>query len=100
MTTRVTVTPPAGQGPYGPVEGTAVAVRCWPEEATKVVRAADGSDVVSSTRLWCEPTKRNRDACVIGATVDHGGRAAEVVAVAVHDPGRIRLPRLLEVTLA
>lgn len=97
MTSRAKVTPPAGAGPFGPVPGRAVTVKCWPEESVKQVRAADGRDVVSSTRLWTEV--RNRKSCVVGASVEYGGRVTEIVAVTVHSPGAIPLPSLLEVTL-
>jgi hypothetical protein len=36
--------------------GTAITVRCRIEQYAKLVRAADGTQVVSDTRLFCKPT--------------------------------------------
>lgn len=100
MVVPVKVTPSAGEGPYGSVPGTPVSLRCFPQQEVKLVRAADGADVVSSARLWLMATRRNRAACTIGADVELDGQHATIVAVAVHHPGAINLPQLLEVSLA
>lgn len=97
MTSTATVTPLVGTGARGPVYGQPVEVPCWPEQSSKLVRDSEGSETTSSTRLWCEA--EHEALFTAGATVTFRGVPAEVITVAVHDPGAIALPRLLEVSL-
>lgn len=97
MTSTVTVTPLAGETAYGPVYGDPVAVPCWPEQSSKQVVSVTGEEVISSTRLWCEAERE--PLFLVGSLVEFAGRTSEVITSAVHDPGAIRLPRLLEVML-
>lgn len=97
MTAVATFVPRLGEGAYGPAFGVPVDVPCWPEESVKLVRAADGSDVISSTRLWCE--SEHYEKAAPGTRVTFRDRETEVVARAAHDPGALDLPGLLEVTL-
>jgi hypothetical protein len=97
MTSTATVRPLQGEGAHGPVFGVAVDVPCWPEQGTKQVVTAGGEETTSSTRLWCEAV--HEPLFTVGSSVLFAGRPSEVIAASVHDPGAVRLPRLLEVAL-
>lgn len=97
MTSSASVSPLEGEGAYGPAFGAPVDVMCWPEQSSKQVRAAGGEETTSSTRLWCSAA--HEPLFPVGSSVTFAGRTSEVIAVSVHDPGALRLPRLLEVAL-
>lgn len=48
----VTVEPYEGSGPYGDVHGTAVTVTCYADQRRRLIRAPDGSQVVSESTVY------------------------------------------------
>lgn len=50
---QVTIEPYDGSSAYGPLYGAPVTVRCFLDEQTRLVRAADGHDVTSNATLYC-----------------------------------------------
>lgn len=97
MTSAATVRTLQGESAYGPTFADQVTVRCWPEQSSKQVVTAGGEETTSGTRLWCEGI--HEALFPVGSSVLFAGRESEVIAVSVHDPGAIPLPRLLEVAL-
>ena len=95
-THTITVEPYTGSGAYGATYGTPVDVECRVEDTVRLVRSADGDEVVSSTTVVCDV------GTVIPAEsrVTVKGRVTTVLAVS--DPstgGRSELDHL-EVALA
>lgn len=91
----VQVEPYLGTGPFGPKYGPAQPVECWRADKRRLVRNADGREVVAETTLYmrlsvdCPPESR--------VTVD--GRARTVITAARHEGAGLPLPECLEVTL-
>lgn len=50
---QITVEPYEGDGPYGPVYGAPVVVRCFLDQATRLVRNPGGEEVTSSSTAYC-----------------------------------------------
>lgn len=50
----ITIEPYTGDGARGPLYGAPVTVRCYLEQKTRVVRAPDGRQVTSTSRLFCD----------------------------------------------
>lgn len=97
FTATASVTPLTGESAYGPLFGPPVTVACWPEQSNRQVRTSSGEEVTSGTRLWTDAA--NDHLFPVGSAVVFRGEQTEVVAVALHDPGALSLPPLLEVTL-
>ncbi|MDX3065396.1 hypothetical protein PV518_25005 [Streptomyces sp. ND04-05B] len=51
---EVTVEAKEGEGPYGPTYAAPVTVRCFVEQKTRLVRNAEGDEVVSSSTVFCQ----------------------------------------------
>ena len=49
---EVTFTPRLGSGPYGPVWGDPVTVRCHLDEQTRLVRDTGGGEVTSTSTVY------------------------------------------------
>ncbi|WP_151480626.1 hypothetical protein [Streptomyces albicerus] len=93
----VTVEPYEGSSARGPVYGEPVAVLCFLEEKNRMVRAADGNEVVSSARFFCR-----LDAVTAppeSRVTLPDGRVTTVLVQARHDAGGLPLPQHLEVSL-
>ncbi|MGW8988719.1 hypothetical protein ACWGRF_02090 [Streptomyces zhihengii] len=92
----VTVEAYEGASAYGPQYAAAEAVRCFLDEGTRTVKAADGTDVVSSGTLYapldtaCPPESR--------VTLPDG-RTSVVIAALRRDGGGLPTPDHLEVQL-
>lgn len=92
---QVTIEPYAGQGGNGPTYGAAVLVRCFREDARKMVRNAQGEQVVSETTCYCPvgtvapPLSR----------VTVGSRVAYVINTKDRDGGGLPTPDHVEVVL-
>ena len=92
----VTLEPLLGEGPFGPTFGPPVPVRCFRDDARRLVRDASGAQVVSETTLYMRPTA----ACPVGSRVTlDDGRIATVATSARRDGGGWPTPDHLEVTL-
>lgn len=50
---KITVEPLLGDGPYGEQYGPPVEVPCWLDSKRRLVRNADGDEVVSETTAYC-----------------------------------------------
>lgn len=93
---EVTVEPLTGEGPYGPTYGPPVTVRCFRDDKRRLVRGADGSELVAETTLymWLSET------CPAGSRVTlDDGRVSTVITSARRDGGGLPTPDHLEVTL-
>lgn len=97
MTTRVTVTPVTGSGPYGDTFGAPTPVMCWPQEESVLVRSTTGEETVSGTRLWTTPD--HFDLFAPGSAVVIRDRSTEVITRSLHSPGALSMDALLEVAL-
>lgn len=91
----VTVEPYLGSGAFGDTYGAPVTVSCWVEASRKVVRDADGSEVVSGTTVYAQPgvTAPARSRVTLP-----DGRVTLVITVADRDSGALPLPSHTEIT--
>jgi hypothetical protein len=94
----VTITPKVGDGAYGAQFGAPVPdVPAWVDDTRRLVRDADGAEVVSSSTVFL----RTGTDCPPGSLIAlPSGRSAEVIAVAVRDSGPLDLPDHVEVSVA
>lgn len=84
MPHTVTVEPLAGTGPYGDVYGDPVEVRCLVEDTRQLVRALDGTEVVSQTTVYAPP---GIDCQPDSKVTLPSGHVSYVLTVANHDDG-------------
>ncbi|NUS86320.1 MAG: hypothetical protein HOY75_27260 [Streptomyces sp.] len=95
---EVTVEPYGGpSGSRGPKFGPAVAVPCFLEEKNRMVRAKDGTEVLSSTTFYCRLDAV--DAVPESRVTLPDGRVTTVLVQARHKGGKLSLPEHLEVSL-
>ncbi len=93
---EVVVEPFLGNSGTGPRYGTAVEVRCFVEEKTRMVRAPSGEEVTSSTTFYALPDA----VCPAKSRVTlASGRKTTVIAAVPHDAGGLPSPDHLEVQL-
>lgn len=93
----VSVEPYEGNSARGPVYGAAVSVRCFLEEKNRMVRAANGNEVVSSATFYCRLDAV--DAPPESRVTLPSGRITTVLTQARQDAGTLPLPEHLEVVL-
>lgn len=85
-----TVTVQAKQGIYD-TYGPPVTVPCFVDEQTRLVRAADGSETVSSTTITAAPA--HAPTLVQGARVTlPSGDTTNILTRSVHESGDLDLP--------
>ncbi|GAA4684530.1 hypothetical protein [Streptomyces youssoufiensis] len=91
---QITVEAYQGDGPYGPVYGPPVAVRCFLDEATRLVRDPSGDEVTSSSTAYCplETVAPAKSRVTLPA-----GRRTSVIAALRRDGGGLPTPDHLEV---
>lgn len=95
---EVTVEPYDGNsGARGPRFGAPVAVPCFLEEKRRMVRAKDGTEVVSSATFYCRLDAV--DAVPESRVTLPDGRVTTVLVQARHEGGKLPLPDHLEVSL-
>ncbi|MFJ5259090.1 hypothetical protein ACIQAC_01265 [Streptomyces sp. NPDC088387] len=94
---EVTVEPYEGQGAAAPVYGAPVAVQCFLEEKTRLVRAPDGREVVSGATVYCRLDAVS--APPESRVTLPSGRQTTVIDQARHDGGGLPTPDHLEVSL-
>ncbi|OUC99319.1 hypothetical protein [Streptosporangium minutum] len=92
---QVLVEPAEGEGPFGPEYGDAVTVRCFVDEKRRLVRDAEGSEVVSETTVYMPLDT----ACPTGSRVTANGRTTTVITSSRRDGGGLPVPDHLEVAL-
>lgn len=92
----VTVEPWTGSGAYGDVWGTGFTLACFVEDKRRLVRAADGSEVVSETTVYANrgPSIPNRSRVTLP-----NGRKPLVIVVSDHDGGDLPVPSHLEIAM-
>lgn len=78
-----TVEPYEGGGAYGDVYGDPFQLPCYYEGVRQLVRARDGSEVVSEGTLYANPT----DSVTPGSKVNILGRDTWVLSVSTFDDG-------------
>ncbi|MEU9606154.1 hypothetical protein [Streptomyces sp. NPDC048057] len=88
--------PYIGDSAYGPQYGPATTVRCFLDDQTRTVRAADGQEVVSSSTVYAPlETVCPAESRVILPS----GRETTVIAALRRDGGRLPVPSHLEIQL-
>lgn len=91
----VTVEPWVGESGYGtPIYGLPVTVGCWVDETTRMVRATDGQEVVSSATITAPPATLAPAGTRITLP---SGRATTVITIAHADSGPLDLPNHTEI---
>lgn len=99
MVHTVTVQPRLGGGGMGDVHGDPVDVDVFVDDRRRLVRAADGTEVVSESTVH-DVDLTHADLFTPGSLVTlPSGRVATVIVLAVHDSGPLGLPDHLEVAL-
>lgn len=91
----VTIEPFEGNGANGPVYGAPVEVPCFRDDKRRLVRSASGSQVVSSSTVFCQPGT----VAPPESRVDLGTRVATVITMADRDGGQLPVPSHVEVNL-
>lgn len=92
----ITVEPFEGEGPFGAEYGAEDTVRCLVEHKRKLVRNAEGAEVISETTLRMQLT----ETCPAGSRVTlPDGRQSTVLTSAPIDGGKLPVPSHLQVTL-
>ncbi|MEV4245230.1 hypothetical protein AB0J63_17665 [Streptosporangium canum] len=92
---QVLVEPFEGEGPFGPEYGEAVTVRCFVDEKRRLVRNAEGSEVVSETTVYM-PLDTT---CPTGSRVTANSRTTTAITSSRRDGGGLPVPDHLEVAL-
>ncbi|MGW4469669.1 hypothetical protein ACWENQ_08350 [Nonomuraea sp. NPDC004354] len=92
---QVLVEPLIGEGPYGPQFGTATTERAFIDEKRRLVRDAQGAEVVSETTVYM----RLDATCPAGSRVTVNGRTSYVITASRRDGGGLPTPDHLEVAL-
>ena len=94
----ITVEPFEGDGPHGPVFGPPVEVRALLDAKRRLVRAANGAEVISETTLRMRLD--HADQCRPGSRVHlPDGTVSTVITTARHDGRAMPVPSHLEVAL-
>jgi hypothetical protein len=90
----VQVEPWTGRGPYGDVWGASFDLTCFVEDKRRLVRAKDGSEVVSETTVYANrgPQVPARSRITLPS-----GRKPLVIVVSDHDGGDLPVPSHLEI---
>jgi hypothetical protein len=92
---EVEIEPYLGNGATGPVYGPAAPVKCFREDRRRLVRAENGSQVISESTVYCQPGT----VAPPESRVNLGDRLATVLTVANRDGGNLPVPSHVEVVL-
>jgi hypothetical protein len=91
----VTVEPWLGKNGYGAdIWGPGVAIACFVEDKRRLVRAKDGSEVVSETTVYAN---RGPQIPARSRVTLPSGRKPLVIVVSDHDGGTLPVPSHLEI---
>ncbi|MGW4810552.1 hypothetical protein ACWEPB_02755 [Kitasatospora cineracea] len=96
MRHRITIEPYLGNSAYGPRYGSAVAVRCFLDEQTRLVRASNGDETTSTSTAYCPLAT---DAPAKSRVTLPDGRQTTVIAALRRDGGGLATPDHLELQL-
>jgi hypothetical protein len=90
----VTVEPWEGSGGYGDIWGAPFTMACFVEDKRRLVRADDGSEVVSEATVYANrgPSIPNRSRITLPS-----GRTPLVITVSDFDGGTLPVPSHLEI---
>ncbi|GHH67616.1 hypothetical protein GCM10017673_14910 [Streptosporangium violaceochromogenes] len=91
----VLVEPFEGEGPFGPEYGEQTSVRCMVDEKRRLVRSAEGAEVISETTVYAPLDT----VCPAGSRVTVNGRVSTVLTSSRRDGGGLPTPDHLEITL-
>lgn len=91
----VTVKPRTGSGAYGDTYGSSFPLQCFAEGTRRLVRASDGSEVVSSLTLVAAPGQAAK--VPAGSQVTWNGATTTVIASTDRDSGGLGAPDHTEV---
>lgn len=91
----VLIEPFEGEGPYGPEYGEQTAVACFVDEKRRLVRDAQGAEVVSETTFYALLDT----VCPPGSRVVVNGRTTYAITSSRRDGGGLPVPDHLEVSL-
>lgn len=91
----VDVQPVTGSGAYGDTYGAVVPLRCFAEGTRRLVRNAQGAEVVSSLTLIAAPGQA--DAVPAGSLVTWRGSTTKVIGSTERDDGGLGAPQHTEV---
>jgi hypothetical protein len=89
----VTIEPYQGNGANGPVYGAPVEVPCFRDDKRRLVRAPNGSQVVSESTVYCQPGT----VAPPESRINLGSRTATVITTADRDGGNLPVPSHVEV---
>jgi hypothetical protein len=92
----VTVEAWHGEGPDGPTYDAPVTVRCFLDQATRTVRATDGTQVTSSSTAYC---RLDTVAPALSRVTLPDGRVTSVIAAMRRDGAALPTPSHLELQL-
>lgn len=91
----VQIEPFEGEGPFGPEYGAQVTERAFIDDKRKLVRDAEGVEVVSETTVYM----RLNATCPAGSRVTVNGRVTYAITASRRDGGGLPTPDHLEVAL-
>jgi hypothetical protein len=92
----VTIEPYLGAGAYGPKYGAPAVTACFLDQQTRMVRAADGTQVSSTATVWLP---LDVTAPAQSRVTLPGGRVTTVIAALRRDGGGLPTPDHLELQL-
>lgn len=89
----VTIEPFLGNGATGPIYGPPVTVPCFRDDKRRLVRAMNGSQVISESTVYCLPGT----VAPPESRINLGTRTATVITTAIRDGGSLPVPSHVEV---
>ncbi|MFI6909656.1 hypothetical protein ACIBKY_50935 [Nonomuraea sp. NPDC050394] len=89
---QAVIEPYLGDSAYGPIYGPAVTVVCLADDERRMVRDAEGSEVVSELTLYLLPGT----VCPAGSRVSVNGRTTTVIGSYIRDGGGLPTPDHVE----
>lgn len=93
---RITIEPYRGDSSTGPVYGTALEVRAFVDEQTRMVRSPGGEEVTSSSTAYAPP---GTVAPPLSRVTLPSGRTTTVIAALPRDGGGLATPDHTEIQL-
>lgn len=97
---KITVEPLLGDGPYGEQYGPPVEVPCFLDRKRRLVRNANGDEVVSETTVYCPLDAEGSFPTDSRVTLPGpSGTVAYVISTQPHDDGGLGAWQHLEVTM-
>jgi hypothetical protein len=91
----VTVETYAGTGAYGDTYAPPVEVQCFVEDSRRLVRNADGDQVISEATIYAAPADAEKLVEKTLVTLP-SGRSSKVIVRKIHDDGDMGAPQHVE----